>query len=54
MENYLMEINEYNIIPIIFPKQYFSIKKLEARISTRLDIFYNEKKLRVLAEIISF
>lgn len=46
IENYLMGINEYNIIPVIFPRQYFSIEKLEARMSTRLDIFYDEKKLK--------
>ena len=41
-----MGINEYNIIPVIFPRQYFSIEKLEARMSTRLDIYYDEKKLK--------
>ena len=46
MENYLIGIKEYNIITIIFPRQYFRIEKLEAKMSTRLDIFYDEKKTK--------
>lgn len=51
MENYLMEINEYNIVHVIFSRQYFRIEKLEARMSSRLDIFYNKKKLKQEKEL---
>ena len=51
MENYLMGINEYNILSIIFPRQYFSIEKLEARMSASFDIFYDETKLKQEKEL---
>ena len=46
IDNYIKGINEYNIVPIIFPKHYFSMSKLQGRMSTRLDIFHNKNTLK--------
>ena len=40
-----MGINEYNIVPIIFPKSSFKMSKLQGRMSTKLDIFKDKKTL---------
>ena len=45
MENYINAINMYNVVAVIFPKQYFTIEKLDARMSTTLDIFHDENTL---------
>ena len=45
MENYINAINKYNVVAVIFPKQYFTIEKLDARMSTTLDIFHDENTL---------
>ena len=45
MENYINAINMYNVVAVIFPKQYFTIEKLNARMSTTLDIFHDENTL---------
>ena len=56
IDNYIMGINEYNIVPIIFPKSSCKMSKLQGRMSTKLDIFkdkktLNENKQRFLQEI---
>ena len=38
-KNYQIGINEYKIVPVIFPKQSFSFKKLEGQMSYPLDVF---------------
>ena len=38
-KNYLIGINEYKIIPMIFPKSYFKIEKLNNLISYPLEVF---------------
>ena len=45
MENYINAINKYNVVAVKFPKQYFTIEKLDARMSTTLDIFHDENTL---------
>lgn len=45
IDNYIMGINEYNIVPIIFPKSSFKMSKLQGRMSTKLDIFKDKKTL---------
>ena len=45
MENYINAINKYNVVAVIFSKQYFTIEKLDARMSTTLDIFHDENTL---------
>lgn len=45
MENYINAINKYNVVAVIFPRIYFTIEKLDARMSTSLDIFYDENTL---------
>ena len=45
IENYINAINKYNVIAVIFPKQSFTIGKLDARMSTTLDIFHDENTL---------
>ena len=45
-DNYLKGVNEYNIVPIIFPKGVFKLSKLEGKMSTRLDIFKDKKTLK--------
>ena len=45
LENYINAINKYNVIAVIFPRHYFTIEKLDARMSTALDIFYDSKTL---------
>ena len=44
--NYLKGVNEYNIVPIIFPKGVFKLSKLEGKMSTSLDIFKDKKTLK--------
>ena len=46
MENYINAINKYHVIAVIFPHQYFTIEKLDARMSTTLDIFYDKTTLQ--------
>ena len=38
-KNYQIGINKYKIVPVIFPKQSFSFKKLEGEMSYPLDVF---------------
>ena len=45
IENYINAINKYHVISVIFPRHYFTIEKLDARMSTALDIFYDSKTL---------
>jgi hypothetical protein len=45
IENYINAINRYHVISVIFPRHYFTIEKLDARMSTALDIFYDSKTL---------
>ena len=45
IENYINAINKYHVIAVIFPRHYFTIEKLDARMSTALDIFYDSKTL---------
>ena len=45
LENYIYALNKYHVIAVIFPRHYFTIEKLSARMSTALDIFYNPKTL---------
>ena len=45
IENYINSINKYSVVSVIFPRHYFSIEKLDARMSTTLDIFYNSETL---------
>ena len=45
MENYINAINKYCVVAVIFPRQYFTIDKLSARMSTSLDIFHDSKTL---------
>ena len=45
IENYINAINKYNVIAVIFPKQSFTIGKLDARMSTTLDIFHDKNTL---------
>ena len=45
IENYINAINKYNVIAVIFPKQSFTIEKLDARMSTTLDIFHDKNTL---------
>ena len=42
IENYINAINKYNVVAVIFPKQYFKIEKLDARMSTTLNIFHDK------------
>ena len=44
-ENYINAINKYHIIAVIFPRHYFTIEKLDARMSTALNILYDSKTL---------
>ena len=44
-ENYIIGINKYQTICIIFPQSTFNIKKLEGKISYPLDIFKNKKHI---------
>ena len=46
MENYINAINKYHVIAVIFPKQWFTLEKLEAQMSTSLDIFYDKTTLK--------
>ncbi|MBR1610700.1 MAG: transposase [Methanobrevibacter sp.] len=45
MENYINAINKYSVVAVIFPRQWFTLEKLEARMSTSLDIFYDKTTL---------
>ena len=45
MENYINAINKYYVVAVIFPKQWFTLEKLDARMSTSLDIFYDKTTL---------
>lgn len=45
IENYINAINKYHVVALIFPRHYFKIEKLEARMSTSLDIFYDKNTL---------
>lgn len=45
IENYINAINKYNVIAVIFPKQSFTIGKLDARMSTTLDLFHDKNTL---------
>ena len=45
IENYINAINKYHVIAVIFPRHYFTIEKLDARMSTALDIFYDSNTL---------
>ena len=45
IENYINTINKYNVVAVIFPKQYFKIEKLDARMSTTLNIFHDKNTL---------
>ena len=45
IENYINAINKYHVVAVIFPRIYFTIEKLDAQMSTSLDIFYDETTL---------
>ena len=44
-KNYINAINKHNVVAVIFPKQYFKIEKLDARMSTTLNIFHDKNTL---------
>ena len=44
-KNYLIGINRYHIIPIIFPRSSFKLSKLQSKMSTNLDMFKDLKTL---------
>ena len=46
MENYINAINKYSVVAVIFPRQWFTLEKLEAQMSTSLDIFYDKTTLK--------
>ena len=45
IKNYINVINKYHVIAVIFPKQWFTFEKLEAQMSTTLDIFHDKTTL---------
>ena len=44
-ENYIIGINKYKIIPVIFPKEIFKITKLQGQMSYSLMIYKNPKEI---------
>lgn len=50
-DNYIKGINEYHIVPIIFPRGNFKLSKLEGRMSTRLDIFKDKNTLEAAKKL---
>lgn len=49
--NYLIGINEYKIIPMIFPKSNFKIEKLNNLISYPLEVFNQTKNLNITKQL---
>ena len=51
-KNYQIGINKYKIVPVIFPKQSFSFKKLEGQMSYPLEVFNKNNRSKYLKSII--
>ena len=53
-KNYIIGINEFGIVPMIFPQGFFKEEKLRSKISYPLDVFSNNKPNNKLKHDIKF
>ena len=51
-ENYQIGINKFKIVPVIFPKSNFNLKKLADQLSYPLDVFKQNKNIHYMKKLL--